>query len=75
MYNGLNKLVLKNVMLIQYYFLEKQQQTDMTFSFKVISIITLILFCLKKDNNRKWDTHFESEKELYQFRNINMYIP
>ena len=43
MYNGLNKLVLKNVMLIQYYFLEKQQQTDMTFSFKVISIITLIL--------------------------------
>ena len=46
----------------------------MAFSLKVIGIITLILFCMKKDNKRR-DTLFESEKELYQFSNTYMYIP
>ena len=31
-------------------FLKTQQQTDMAFSFKVMRIITFILFCMKKDN-------------------------
>ena len=67
MYNGLNKLVLKNVMLIQYYFLEKQQQTDMTFSFKVISIITLILFCMKKTIKENETHNLKVKKNCISF--------
>ena len=69
MNSGLEKFVLKYVMLIHHYFLK--QQTDMAYSLKLMGIITFILFCMKKDNKK---IHFETEKELYQCPNIFMYI-
>ena len=47
----------------------------MEFSLKVMGINTFILFWMKKKPNKKWDTQFESKKELYQFPNIYMYNP
>ena len=70
MNSGLEKFVLKYVMLIHHYFLK--QQTDMAYSLKLMGIITFILFCMEKDNKK---IHFETEKELYQCPNIFMYIP
>ena len=50
MNSGLEKFVLKYVMLIHHYFLK--QQTDMAYSLKLMGIITFILFCMKKDNKK-----------------------
>ena len=77
MYSGLEKMLLKYVMLIhnltlfgnQYNYItfKKQQQT---FSQShVYNYLYLICIGMKKDNLKN-PTNFESERELYQFSNI-----